>query len=262
MNFQELKAQFLNGTINNLKPHRGLDCAVCDKHFVVDTYELKRRLNSSGVYDAYCSNTCGKVHTPHMDWNRLVSDFKSDRFELLPSRMTLECHLCSTVFVRERHRVMTRLRTGHEHCFCGKACASSHVRTEEARRGIVPAGNVAHLYNSDIGISREGAITMFSITIEKERKLNHSFARYRYAAKRRGYSFNLTRQFFYKMIMEDCKICGREGGGVDRWINTIGYERSNCIPCCGECNTLKGTMNGLEFLVLVNRIAKQQATVA
>ena len=47
---------------------------------------------------------------------------------------------------------------------------------------------------------------------------------YKYNAERRGYSFELSEEQYYKLICEDCYICGKKTNenhtnGVDRFDN-------------------------------------------
>lgn len=93
--------------------------------------------------------------------------------------------------------------------------------------------------------------------------INKSYQCYRYWAKKRGYSFNLKIEEFTKIILQPCHYCGDksskilqnkgkdvlvEANGVDRLNSKIGYEVSNCVPCCGMCNKMKSIFIESEFL--------------
>ena len=91
----------------------------------------------------------------------------------------------------------------------------------------------------------------------------------RYAAKRRGLSFNLPDEFVLSLCSKDCHYCGVEPSfthrangsksriiynGIDRVDNNIGYEINNVVPCCFACNIAKLDRSKNEFLKWVKRV--------
>lgn len=95
------------------------------------------------------------------------------------------------------------------------------------------------------------------------------FVNYQRKACERGISFILDHAEFEVFVFDKCYYCDREPykpnsmtnstelfvNGVDRWDNSMGYFFSNCVTACTECNFMKGSMDGLDFLALVRRIA-------
>jgi len=93
---------------------------------------------------------------------------------------------------------------------------------------------------------------------------------YKSQAKRRGLSFDLTKEQFAVLTKQSCYYCGEcpvhniirtrwmNGAyvynGVDRLDNSIGYTVSNCVPCCGDCNQMKTDHSLSEFLDRVSKI--------
>jgi len=74
-------------------------------------------------------------------------------------------------------------------------------------------------------------------------------------AEDRGYDWNLSKSEFKRMTSSNCYYCGREPSskskssnhiylynGIDRVDNNKGYIESNCVPCCYECNKVKGSV--------------------
>lgn len=74
------------------------------------------------------------------------------------------------------------------------------------------------------------------------------------AYKKRGkiLGFDFTKEEFEKITSSNCYYCGdppkssfrgRNGNytynGVDRVNNELGYLKSNCVPCCEQCNRMK-----------------------
>lgn len=73
-------------------------------------------------------------------------------------------------------------------------------------------------------------------------------------AKKRGYSFELTKEQFKVLTQQDCYCCGAKPSlvskttaalgeyvynGIDRIDNSKGYTLDNTAPCCAICNTAK-----------------------
>jgi hypothetical protein len=92
---------------------------------------------------------------------------------------------------------------------------------------------------------------------------------YQSNAKRKGISFSLTYQECIDLFTSDCFYCGaqpsscvkdqRKKGqfiynGIDRKINTKGYEPFNVVPCCQQCNYAKREMSSDVFISWVKRI--------
>ena len=72
-------------------------------------------------------------------------------------------------------------------------------------------------------------------------------------AKRRKKDIALTNTQIFDLIIKPCTYCNRDPefpkrhNGIDRVDNDIGYELSNCLPCCWICNRAKGNMTVAEF---------------
>lgn len=96
-----------------------------------------------------------------------------------------------------------------------------------------------------------------------EASFNALYSGYSRAAKKRGYSFDLTKGEFRTLVKHDCTYCGCKPSqfskksifpygdflynGVDRRDNSKGYTKENSVPCCGLCNKMKGVLSVEEF---------------
>jgi hypothetical protein len=93
---------------------------------------------------------------------------------------------------------------------------------------------------------------------------NILLACYRKAAQKRQLSFSLTKEEFRELISQSCAYCGDapknrrysryshhddsiDYNGIDRVDNNLGYDKSNCVPCCEICNKSKQTLTLDEF---------------
>lgn len=106
---------------------------------------------------------------------------------------------------------------------------------------------------------------------------NELYKNYKDAAKRRQYSFTISKKRFLLLTSSNCEYCGQEPNmphrgnkrkimdtssyrcnGVDRKDNTKGYTTKNCVSCCKICNNSKNTLTEKEWLDWVNKIYNYQ----
>jgi hypothetical protein len=77
------------------------------------------------------------------------------------------------------------------------------------------------------------------------------------AAKRRSLPFVLSPEEYAYLISLPCFYCqaptGSTGSGLDRILNTGGYEVENVLPCCGPCNRVRSD----EFSVEENYVMQR-----
>jgi len=81
------------------------------------------------------------------------------------------------------------------------------------------------------------------------------------SAKNRCIVFSLSEQDYNIIVKGDsCYYCNGPlsdaGAGIDRMDSTRGYTLDNCVPCCGECNDLKGNLLSPDEMMVVVRTIK------
>lgn len=100
-------------------------------------------------------------------------------------------------------------------------------------------------------------------------------------AKRRNYSWELTREQFKALVTQPCYWCGiapemrslaaKTGtnteewnsklvikvAGIDRVDNNFGYTITNSVPCCTDCNLIKHARSPEDFLNKIRLIYKK-----
>ena len=89
---------------------------------------------------------------------------------------------------------------------------------------------------------------------------------YKKHAKKRGLSFYIGERAFEELIKQNCHYCGIEPSnsikdliiynGVDRVDSSQGYIKSNCVPCCRNCNLSKGALSVDDWKKYIERIYK------
>lgn len=92
---------------------------------------------------------------------------------------------------------------------------------------------------------------------------------YKRHANRRGIEFNISENDFINLLGQPCYYCGlkpsnlkktknyKEGflySGIDRVDSKLEYNKSNCVPCCSQCNKSKLALSKDEFLSWIKRV--------
>lgn len=97
---------------------------------------------------------------------------------------------------------------------------------------------------------------------------------YKMNCKKRGRKFDLLWEEFYPLILMGCHYCGAAPGnkmrdtrkygqailrytGLDRMDNARGYCPRNVVPCCHECNQIKGERLSYTEMLEVARVLKE-----
>lgn len=71
----------------------------------------------------------------------------------------------------------------------------------------------------------------------------------------KGFPLEFTLEEFLEFISKPCTYCGIEpANGIDRIDSTIGYTKSNSVPCCKYCNSMKYTYSTEFFLEHISKI--------
>ena len=89
------------------------------------------------------------------------------------------------------------------------------------------------------------------------------YATYKASAKKRGISFYLTFDQFETFWQADCNYCGDQIAtvGIDRIDSNIGYTIKNCVPCCWECNRIKGDRESEPLNMHLLKMLKHQRII-
>lgn len=94
-----------------------------------------------------------------------------------------------------------------------------------------------------------------------ENPLKAKYKKYKYSSPKRGYKFNLSYEEFVSILNNaECYYCGTNevNLGLDRMNNSIGYEFSNVVPCCWNCNKAKRVLSKEAFVKICISVAKNQ----
>lgn len=92
------------------------------------------------------------------------------------------------------------------------------------------------------------------------------FSRFKKRCVFTGKHFDLTfEQWSYLVLDKNCHYCSgpleSKGCALDRMDNSIGYTVANVVPCCKECNRLKGPSLTHQEMVQVSKLLKEMRAV-
>lgn len=102
---------------------------------------------------------------------------------------------------------------------------------------------------------------------QRRRPGGRVLTKYEYEARKRGINWALSPEDFVTLISLSCHYCGRPPSnrdrkrvytGIDRVDNTKGYEAGNVVPCCRECNMIKGDRLTESEMLAVARALKRE----
>lgn len=97
---------------------------------------------------------------------------------------------------------------------------------------------------------------------------NMVYKNYKNAAERRGLAFEIEKEDFRALALQNCFYCNSTPknkmkitnngefvyNGIDRVDNKKGYIYGNVVPCCGKCNKAKNSMGHQEFIDWVKSV--------
>lgn len=135
-------------------------------------------------------------------------------------------------------------------------------------------GNECDAYGGHL---REGTRKSCGCLSEKrvlETGINKIMSFYRRKAKKRGIQFNLSREEFKSLIVENCFYCGtapenillRQKSkklqivytGIDRIDSSKAYIKQNCVPACFMCNRSKSNTPLDQWLLYLKKLFSHQ----
>lgn len=83
------------------------------------------------------------------------------------------------------------------------------------------------------------------------------FDSYKSRAKTKNIPFELSFNLFDTIVKHKCFYCKYDPfdkpNGIDRFDNTKGYVKGNCVPCCWTCNRAKSSMKPDEYFDYIER---------
>lgn len=136
-------------------------------------------------------------------------------------------------------------------CLCDCGTITLNIITNLTAKTTMSCG----CYNKEITASKNPWLTEYNAYIGN-------------TVKKRGLSFQLNVEEFQKLCSSTCFYCGSEPAtkmdvgkgvknGIDRVDPNIGYELTNCVTCCWNCNRMKSNMSHDDFITHIGKIYKR-----
>jgi hypothetical protein len=157
--------------------------------------------------------------------------------------------------VIRRHGRVNNRATWVCRCVCGEEVIESTER----------------LINKNPGKLRRNCGKHSSLNIKPESNITAAIGAYKQGARRRGLSWEITRDQAITLFSGDCFYCGAKPSivedrakgdpfvrnGIDRRYSDHGYTPENCVSCCSACNYFKRDLGYDEFLELIDKIYRR-----
>jgi len=110
--------------------------------------------------------------------------------------------------------------------------------------------NVKKIINAQQRLHRQRNKERYSILDAKnKRQIKYRFRAAQLLAKRRDLNWSISIEEYSNLIKLSCNYCnnlfGKQvetGVGLDRLNNSLGYEISNVVSCCRNCNVLRSNL--------------------
>jgi hypothetical protein len=144
-------------------------------------------------------------------------------------------------------------------CSCGSGRIFATRITELKRGKAKSCGCLTKDVNRELNRKQQG-----------ESGFNNMIRVYKRNARLRNIEWNLSDEQAKHISSKDCHYCGCKPklmfkksyknitaealdhaayncNGIDRYMNSMGYDFENCVPCCTSCNKKKGKLDGPVF---------------
>ena len=111
---------------------------------------------------------------------------------------------------------------------------------EKRQRDPVSALAKERVYNK----SDQGRARTKKHNDKRRQTVVYKVSQYKANALKRKRCWELSDEDACSMMLDTCYYCGQDASekllGIDRKNNSLGYSYENSVPCCKECNFMKG----------------------
>lgn len=119
------------------------------------------------------------------------------------------------------------------------------IRLAKKAWASTPEAKALHKARSKRYHAKKKAKVVLATAQKKYRSSEHGrFIITGHSASKRGFQFNISEAQYTELMKRPCYYCenplSKTGIGLDRIDNCIGYELTNVLPCCKDCNRTRG----------------------
>ena len=130
----------------------------------------------------------------------------------------------------------------------------THREELKKRAKTYRLSHIEHTRQVDRNYYREHRVE----TLEKNKLPARRWITARSYAKHEGREWSISFEEYYQLLRQGCFYSGKSlsdetGIGLDRIDNSKGYTLDNVLPCCGECNSIRGnklTVDEMQYAML------------
>lgn len=143
--------------------------------------------------------------------------------------------------------------------FCCSKCKYKHYRNQEGARERINQ-RVRNRYDPKKNANyhqnwKKNKPDKYQARIERCRvSIAGRFQSGKCKAKRFGQEWSISKEQLFEIIKDPCHYChgplNKTGSGLDRVDNSRGYSMDNVLPCCKNCNRIKGDILSYEEMVV------------
>lgn len=216
--------------------------------------QFAKEIGVSGANTAKSILLRYNIDFSHFTWNTIYENLVGKKFNLLT--------IISTYKQSDRSGKKANRVWAHCQCDCGK---KKSLRIDQVCTGVTPSCGCLSHNRWDMVSGKNPAFT------GKGDIRGAKIAEIKRSAKKRGYEFNISKEFLWELYLSQNKKCALTGldiwfgrihfpnettASLDRIDNDKGYVYGNVRWVLKDINMIRGSYNDEYFIKLCNAVAK------
>lgn len=238
-----------------LHPDEERKCIDCknvkpNNEFKFHTYNYRNQcikcMNGRTSYNRFILNKKNKV---------TIQEFTKEEFNTFIKNLVKEdCFYCSKKSQSDDKNGVDRINSYYNYSEdnCVSCCSICNMMKKDMDVGSF-IRKCCEIYDYNFKLIEDKKRLKYHKDIQLSNKTKSNFQNYERKAKGRNLEFLLIEKQFDFLVAQKCNYCGKNGVGVDRLDNNVGYIYENCVACCKYCNNMK---RDLELEIFIKHVSK------